>query len=86
VPHQTPLSAGIAFTESAARAFAPLEKIIDKENILNHYFVRISHDSTEAILSTIEEQHIDLLITDYETLRRNKALQTLLTCNILLLF
>ena len=83
VPHQTPLSAGIAFTESAARAFEPLEKIIDKENILNHYFVRISHDSTEALLSTIEEQHIDLLITDYETLRRNKALQTLLTCNIL---
>ena len=83
VPHQTPLSAGIAFTESAARAFEPLEKIIDKENILNHYFVRISHDATEAILSTIEEQRIDLLITDYETLRRNKALQTLLTCNIL---
>ena len=83
VPHQTPLSAGIAFTESAARAFEPLEKIIDKENILNHYFVRISHDSTEALLSTIEEQRIDLLITDYETLRRNKALQTLLTCNIL---
>jgi amino acid transporter len=83
VPHQTPLSAGIAFTESAARAFEPLEKIIDKENILNHYFVRISHDPTEAILSTIEEQSIDLLITDYETLRRNKALQTLLTCDIL---
>ena len=83
VPHQTPLSAGIAFTESAARAFEPLEKIIDKENILNHYLVRISHDPTEAILSTIEEQRIDLLITDYETLRRNKALQTLLTCNIL---
>jgi amino acid transporter len=83
VPHQTPLSAGIAFTESAARAFEPLEKIIDKENILNHYFVRISHDATEALLSTIEEQRIDLLITDYETLRRNKALQTLLTCNIL---
>jgi APA family basic amino acid/polyamine antiporter len=83
VPHQTPLSAGIAFTESAARAFEPLEKIIDKENILNHYLVRISHDATEAILSTIEEQHINILITDYETLRRNKALQTLLTCNIL---
>ncbi len=83
VPHQTQLSAGVAFTESAARAFEPLEKIIDKENILNHYFVKISHDTTEAILSTIEEQHIDLLITDYETLRSNKALQTLATCNML---
>jgi APA family basic amino acid/polyamine antiporter len=83
VPHQTPLSAGSAFTERAAKDFEPLERIIDKENIPNHYFVRISHDANEAILSTIEEQRIDLLITDYETLRRNKALQTLATCNML---
>src|ERR671923_1547796 len=83
VPHQTPLSAGSAFTERAAKDFEPLEKIIDKENIPNHYFVRISHDTNEAILSTIEEQRIDLLITDYETLRNNKALQTLATCNML---
>ena len=83
VPHQTPLSAGSAFTERAAKAFEPLKKIIDKEDIPNHYFVRISHETNEAILSTIEEQKIDLLITDYETLRRNKALQTLSTCNML---
>src|ERR671911_599149 len=83
VPHQTPLSAGTAFTERAAKDFEPLEKIIDKDNILNHYFVRISHEANEAILSTIEEQKIDLLITDYETLRGNKALQTLATCNML---
>src|SRR5215204_5249494 len=83
VPHQTPLSAGTAFTERAAKDFEPLEKIIDKENILNHYFVRISHEANEAILSTIEEQRIDLLIMDYETLSRNKALQTLATCNML---
>jgi APA family basic amino acid/polyamine antiporter len=83
VPHQTPLSAGTAFTERASKAFEPLENMIDKENILNHYFVRISHDANEAILSTIAEQKIDLLITDYETLRGNKALQTLATCNML---
>jgi APA family basic amino acid/polyamine antiporter len=83
VPHQTPLSAGTAFTERASKAFEPLENMIDKKDILNHYFVRISHDANEAILSTIAEQKIDLLITDYETLRRNKALQTLATCNML---
>jgi amino acid transporter len=83
VPQQTPLSAGTAFTERAAKDFEPLEKIIDKDNILNHYFVRISHEANEAILSTVEEQKIDLLITDYETLRGNKALQTLATCNML---
>lgn len=45
--------------------------------------MRISHEANEAILSTLEEQKIDLLITDYETLRGNKALQTLAACNML---
>jgi basic amino acid/polyamine antiporter, APA family len=51
--------------------------------VLNHYFVRVSHDVTEAILATIEEQRIDLLVTDFETLRTNKKLQTLATCDIM---
>lgn len=83
VPHQTPLSAGTAFADSAKRAFDPLEKILDKENVLNHYLVRISHDTTEALLATIEEQRIDLLMTDFETLRTNKKLQTLATCDMI---
>jgi APA family basic amino acid/polyamine antiporter len=83
VPTQTPLSAGTAFTESAARAFEPLERAIEKEGILNHYLVRISHDATEALVSTIEEQHIDLLITEFDTFRTNKALRALITCNII---
>jgi hypothetical protein len=33
VPHQTPLSAGIAFADSARRSFEPLEKMLDKENV-----------------------------------------------------
>ena len=41
VPHQTPLSAGIAFVDSARKAFEPLEKILNKEDIVYHYFVRI---------------------------------------------
>lgn len=83
VPNQTPLSAGAAFTESAAKAFDPLEKIMEKEGLLNHYLVRISHDATEALVSTIAEQHIDLLITEFETFRTNKALDALITCNVL---
>lgn len=82
VPLQTPLSAGAAFADIAKRAFEPLDKILDKENVLNHYLVRISHDPTEAILGTIEEQRIDLLVTDFETLRTNKKLQFLVTCDI----
>src|SRR5688572_10362707 len=83
VPHQTPLSAGVAFADTAKRSFEPLEKILDRENIPSHYLVRVSHDATEAILATIEEQRIDLLITDFETLRHDRKLLTLMTCKVL---
>ncbi|HEX6280873.1 MAG TPA: amino acid permease [Nitrososphaera sp.] len=83
VPHQTPLSAGVAFAETAKRSFEPLEKILDRENLPSHYLVRVSHDATEAILATIEEQGIDLLVTDFETLRHDRKLSTLMTCKVL---
>jgi nucleotide-binding universal stress UspA family protein len=83
VPHQTPLSAGVAFADTAKRSFEPLEKILDNENIPSHYLVRVSHDATEAILATIEEQRIDLLVTDFETLRHDRKLLTLMTCKVL---
>ncbi|MDW0122171.1 MAG: amino acid permease [Nitrososphaeraceae archaeon] len=83
VPHQTPLSAGVAFADTAKRSFEPLEKILDRENIPSHYLVRVSHDATEAMLATIEEQRIDLLVTDFETLRHDRKLSTLMTCKVL---
>jgi basic amino acid/polyamine antiporter, APA family len=83
VPHQTPLSAGVAFADTAKRSFDPLEKILDEENIPSHYLVRVSHDATEAILATIEEQRIDLLVTEFETLRHDLKLLTLMTCKVI---
>ncbi|HEY9399549.1 MAG TPA: amino acid permease [Nitrososphaeraceae archaeon] len=83
VPKQTPLSAGTGYAETARKSFEPLDKILDKEDILNHYLVRISHDPSEAILATVEEQKIDLLITDFETFRNSKKIQTILTCDVL---
>jgi hypothetical protein len=83
VPQQTPLSAGVAYGEVARRSFDPLEKLLEKEGILSHYLVRISHDATEAVLATIEEQNIHLLIIDFETLRNSKKLQALVTCDVL---
>ncbi len=83
VPPQTPLSAGVAFAESARKSFVPLEKIFQNSGVLSHYLVRISHDPTEALLATIEEQKINLLITDFETTRRNKKLLALTTCDLL---
>lgn len=83
VPNQTPLSAGAAFVEGARKGFAPLEKIFGEKGVLNHYLVRVSHDTTEALLATIEEQKIGLLIADLETVHRNKKLMTLATCDVL---
>jgi amino acid transporter len=83
VPNQTPLSAGVAFAEAARKSFEPLQKILDEANILNHYLVRISHDPIEAILATIEEQRINLLVMDFEALRNSKKLQALVTCDVL---
>ncbi|TLX90919.1 MAG: amino acid permease [Thaumarchaeota archaeon] len=83
VPKQTPLSAGTGYAETAKKSFEPLDKFLDKQNILNHYLVRISHDASEAILATVEEQKIDLLITDFETFRNSKKIQTILTCDVL---
>ena len=83
VPHQTPLSAGIAFIDSARKTFDSLEELLNKEDVVWHYYVRISHDATEALLTTISEQKIDLMVIDYEIMRSNKKLQTLLTCDVL---
>jgi basic amino acid/polyamine antiporter, APA family len=83
VPKQTPLSAGIAYADAAKKSFVPLDQLLDRENILNHYLVRISHDASEAVLATVEEQKIDLLITDFEAFRNSKKIQTLLTCDVL---
>jgi APA family basic amino acid/polyamine antiporter len=85
VPTQTPLNAGIAFAQSARKSFDPLHEIIEKENVLSHYFVKISHDYNDAILVTIEEQKIDLLITDLRTFINNRKLQTLITHDMLLI-
>ncbi len=83
VPHQTPLSAGVAFADIAKRSFEPLENMLDRENIPSHYLVRVSHDATEAILANIEEQRIGLLVTDFETLWHDRKLSTLMTCKVL---
>lgn len=83
VPMQTPLSAGVAFAESSKRGFAALEEMFSKRNVPSRYLVRISHDPTEAILATIEEQKIDLLMADLEIVSRNRKLLALATCDVL---
>jgi hypothetical protein len=69
----------------ARKSFDPLHQIIEKGSILSHYIVKISHDYNEAILVTIEEQKIDLLITDLRTFINNKKLQALVIHDMLLI-
>ena len=83
IPHQTPLSAGVAFVDSARNAFEPIKDLLNKEDIVYHFLLRVSHDTTEAILSTIAEQKINLLVCDYEDIRSNNKLQNLITCDYL---
>ena len=82
VPMQTPLSAGAAFAEGSKKGFAALEEMFNERKIPSRYLVRISHDHTEAILATVEEQKIDLLIADLELVGRNRKLLALATCDV----
>ncbi len=65
----------MAFVDSARNAFEPLRDLLNKENVVYHFLLRVSHDTTEAILSTIAEQKINLLIGDYEYIRASNKLQ-----------
>lgn len=82
VPMQTPLSAGAAFAEGSKKGFEALEEMFGRKNVPSRYLVRISHDPTEAILATIEEQKIDLLMADLELVGRNRKLLALATCDV----
>ena len=73
----------MAFVDSSRKAFEPLRDLLNKENIVYHFLLRVSHDTTEAILSTVAEQKINLLIGEYEYIRSNNKLQNLITCDYL---
>ena len=49
----------------------------------HRYLVRLSHDPTEAILATAEEQEIDTIIVNFSFLRDNRRLLSLSTCDII---
>ena len=82
VPIQLPLSSAQGFAEPATKSFDELKKILLKSNE-HRYLVRLSHDTTEAILATVEEQGINLLIMDFRNLRSNRKLLSLTTCDII---
>ena len=81
IPLQIPLSMGHRFAEPVIKTFDNLK---NTPGFAEHrYLVRLSHDNTEAILATAEEQGINLLIMDFFDLRNNRKLLSLATCDIL---
>jgi basic amino acid/polyamine antiporter, APA family len=81
IPIQIPLSMAHGFAEPVMKSFDELKK---NPGFLEYrYLARLSHDTTEAILATVEEQGINLLVMDFFDLRNNRKLMTLTTCDIL---
>jgi basic amino acid/polyamine antiporter, APA family len=81
IPIQIPLSMAHGFAEPIMKSFDELKKLPSFADY--RYLVRLSHDTTEAILATAEEQGINLLVMDFYDLRNNRKLMTLTTCDIL---
>ena len=82
VPKQTPLSFANKAGETGIGVFDKLKKSIS-HSIRHRYLVRLSHDPTEAILATVEEEGINTMIVDFSFLRNNRKLLSLSTCDII---
>lgn len=81
IPIQIPLSMAHRFAEPVMKTFDELKT---KPGFSNYrYLVRLSHDTTEAILATAEEQGINLLVMDFYDLKNNRKLLSLTTCDII---
>jgi len=82
VPKQTPLSFANKTGETGIGVFDKLKKSIS-HSIRHRYLVRLSHDPTEAILATAEEEGINTMLVDFSFLRNNRKLLSLSTCDII---
>lgn len=82
VPRQIPLSLAQGFGKKGMNSFDELKKAI-AHSIRHRYLVRLSHDTTEALLATVEEQETNTLIVDFEYMRNNRKLLSLSTCDII---
>src|SRR2546428_31770 len=82
IPIQIPLSMGQGFAETTVRSVSEIKHSLPESSDYR-YLIRLTHDTTEAILATVEEQGINLLVMDFYDLRNNRKLLSLTTCDIL---
>ena len=80
IPIQIPLSMAHGFAVPVMKSFDELRA---RPGFADYrYLVRLSHDTTEAILATAEEQGINLIVMDFYDLKNNRKLLSLTTCDI----
>lgn len=80
IPVHLSLTTSSKVSESEIEEFSNLKKSIP-QSIRHRYMVRTSHDTTDAILATVEEQGINIVLIDFSFLRTNRKLLTLSTCD-----
>lgn len=82
IPVHLPLTLSSKVAESEIEVFNKLKKSLP-QSIRHRYLVRVSHDVTEAILATVEEQGINVVVMDFSYLRNNRKLLSLSTCDFI---
>ncbi|WP_268542141.1 amino acid permease [Candidatus Nitrosotenuis cloacae] len=82
IPVHLPLTLSSKVAESEIEVFDKLKKSLP-QSIRHRYLVRVSHDVTEAILATVEEQGINVVVMDFSYLRNNRKLLSLSTCDFI---
>jgi amino acid transporter len=82
VPLQLPLSSSREIADKEVHTLENLKKELGDSDSTG-YLIRLSHDVTEAILATIEEQGINLLVIDFDDLKNNRKLMSLATCDVI---
>ncbi|MDA0755796.1 MAG: amino acid permease [Crenarchaeota archaeon] len=82
VPRQTPLSLTHEFGEKGLKAIEEFKREITG-SLRNRYLVRLAHDRVEAILQTADQQDSNILLIDFDFLKKNRKLLSLTTCDII---
>lgn len=82
VPIQLPLSSSREIADKEVHTLENLKNELGDSDSTG-YLIRLSHDVTEAILATIEEQGINLLVIDFDDLKNNRKLMSLATCDMI---
>ena len=82
VPVQIPLSYSEEFLKKTRDSQNDIKNIKDNTNMIRH-IGRISHDRTEAILATLEEEGANTLLVNFDLIKNNRKLYSLSTCDII---